>query len=153
MGEKTLDDWIVDWSPYVVLVKASGRCAIIKLKSADTFGAVVDRLWRSVGVRLLFEYVGQLKNGGRIAFPGFIIEDGAITFVPKRLFGVEEEARLNWDKVSALEHRTLFDIQIKRHNKHRAVLSYIKTDNSRIIEHMIGLLFASGKPSISALLG
>ncbi len=140
-------------APYVILVKTPSRCAIIKLKSAETFGAVVDRLWQSVGVRLLYEYVEQLKKGGRIAFPGVIIEDDAVTFVPRKLFGAREEATLSWDEVRALSTDHCLIIRSKGDNERRAVLSYVKTDNIRVIEHMIGLLLASGKPSISAVLG
>ena len=140
-------------APYVILVKTPSRCAIIRLKSAETFGAVVDRLWQSVGVRLLYEYVEQLKKGGRIAFPGVIIEDDAVTFVPRKLFGAREEATLSWDEVRALSTDHCLIIRTKGDNDRRAVLSYVKTDNIRVIEHMIGLLLASGKPSISALLG
>ena len=124
-------------APYVILVKTPNRCAIIKLKSAETFDAVVDRLWESVRVRLLFEYVDHLKTGGRIAFPGVIIEDRAVTLARKKLFGATEEATLSWDKVRVLstDHSLIFIS--KDNNKYRAVLSYMMTDNLRVIEHMI----------------
>ena len=139
-------------APYVIRVQTPSGCAIIKLRSADTFHAVVDGLWRGVGVRLLFEYVEHLRIGGRIAFPGVFIEDDAVTLAPKTLFGVKEETRLSWDKIAISKTDHYLVLQSKSDSRRRALLSYAEMDNIPVIEHMVGLLLASGRPSISALL-
>lgn len=137
---------------YEIHVRTRNTGAIIRLNNADVYDAVVDRLWRSVGARLFFEHVGRLKRGGRLVYPGVVIEDNAITLTRKRKFGRDEEIRLTWDNARFLSTDRYLIIGIKGDDKITAVLSYTKTDNVCVLEHMIGLFVDRGKTRISDLL-
>jgi hypothetical protein len=134
---------------YTVYVRARGLAALIKIADADTYSAVVDRLWRGVGARLLSEHVERLKKGDSIAFPGALIEDDAVTLFRKRIARVEEEMTLAWKEVNVLSTDRYLIIKMKGDNNVGTLMSYAKVDNLRVLEHMIGLLRAKEKSRIS----
>jgi hypothetical protein len=139
-------------STYIIGVETPNLRVVITPKHVDTYSAIIDRLWRTVGVRILFEYVEQLKKGGRLAFPCALIEDVAVTLTPKRKFRASGETRLTWDKVCVWSTDGYFVIGMKGDSNILRAISYTETNNVRVLEHMIGLILASGKPAISAIL-
>jgi hypothetical protein len=139
-------------SKYIVGFQTSSLGAVIHLRHDDVYNEIVDRLWRTVAVRILFEYVDRLKNGGRLVFPCLRVEDIAITLFTGGTFKAKKEMRLTWDNVRFSSTDICLAIGAKDENHPRATMSYTKTDNLRVLEHLIGLVVTSGKPAVSAIL-
>ena len=125
--------------------------AFIRLRNEDVFCAVTDRLWRSVGIRLLSEHVDHLTKGGRLIYPGVVIQDNAVTLTRKRLLKSNEEIRITWDNARILSTDRYLVFSSKYDNKVCGAVSYVKTDNICVLENMLDLMVASGKFALSAI--
>ena len=136
---------------YVIYVQTPDTDARVRLRSEDVFNEVTDRLWRSVGTRLLREHVDHLKKGGRIVYPGVVIEDNAITLIRKRLFKGKEAFRLTWNNVCILSNDGYLLFRMKSDNKISAAVSFTKANNTCVVEEMLGLFVDKGKSAISSV--
>ncbi len=135
---------------YEIHVATRHISTVINLRNETVYSALVDRLWRGVGVRLLFEYAAHLKSGGTLDFPGAVIEDGAITLIRRRTFRANEEVRMTWDKTRIWNGAGCFVIGMDGDKNVYAALSYTGADNIHVLEQLIRAFFKSGKPRISA---
>ena len=137
---------------YEIHIATPNASAVINLRNETIYSALVDRLWRGVGVRLLYGYAEHLKNGGRLAFPGALIEDGSVTLTRRKMFKANEDLRLTWDKVRIWTADGCFVIGMDADKSVRAMMPYTKTDNVAVLENLIRSFFKSGKLTISAML-
>ena len=80
-GTKHSVNGIPTGTTYDILVATPHASASLNFRGEAIFTAQVDRLWRGVGVRLLYSYAEYLKKGGRLTFPGAVIEDEAMAKV------------------------------------------------------------------------
>jgi hypothetical protein len=136
---------------YMIYIRTRSLGTVVRIGDADTYSVVVDRLWSTVGNRILSEYVKRLREKGKIAFPGVLIEDDAVTLARKKMFRINEE-RLAWDEVIVLSTDRYLTFKMKEDDTNLTSLSYIKTDNLRILEHLIGLMRTRGMSTISGSL-
>jgi hypothetical protein len=135
---------------YEIHVGTPNKSAVINLRNQTIYDALVERLWRGVGVRLIFEYVAHLKGGGQLNFPGAVIEDGAVTLTRHRTFRANEEVRVTWDKTRIWNAPGCFVIGVDGEKNVYAMLSYTGMDNVIVLENLIRFFFKSGKPRVSA---
>jgi hypothetical protein len=133
---------------YIIYIRTRSLATVIRIRDADTYGAVVHRLWSTVGVRILSEYVKRLKEKDEIAFPGVLIEDDAVTLTRKKRFRIKEE-RLAWDEVTVVSTDCYLTFSMKNNDTILASMSYTKIDNLRILEHLIGSMRTRGTLTIS----
>jgi hypothetical protein len=137
---------------YSICFQTSNLGAVIHTRDADIYNAIVDRLWRTVAVRILFEYVERLKSGGKLIFPRASVEDIAITLPIKSAFKAEKRVRVTWDNVRLWSSDRFLVIGMKGDNRVVAAMSYANTDNLRVLEHLLGLVLTSRKSSVSEIL-
>jgi hypothetical protein len=135
---------------YIIYIRTRSLGTVIRIGDADTYRAVVDRLWSTVGVRILSEHVKRLKEKDEIAFPGVLIRDDAVTLTYEKMFKIKED-RLAWDSVTVLSTDRYLTF-MKDNDTILVSLSYTKIDNLRILEHLIGLMRTRGTLTISASL-
>jgi hypothetical protein len=137
---------------YGICFQTSNLGAVIHTRDADIYNAIVDRLWRTVAVRILFEYVERLKSGGKLIFPRASVEDIAITLPIKSAFKAKKRVRVTWNNVRLWSSDRFLVIGMKGDNRVVAAMSYANTDNLRVLEHLLGLVLTSRKSSVSEIL-
>ena len=137
---------------YEIHLATPAASTVINLRNETIYGALVDRLWRGVGVRLVYGYAECLKRGERLTFPGAFVEDGAVTLTRRKMFKANEDVRLTWDKVRVWSADGCFVIGMDGDTGVRATMPYVKTDNVVVLEYLIRTFFKSGKPTIGAML-
>jgi hypothetical protein len=138
---------------YCIRFQASDLGAVIHTRDADVYNEIVSRLWRMVAVRILFEYVERLKRGGRLVFPCVCVEDIGITLATKSVFKIKKPMRITWNDIRLSNTDQFLVIGVKGESRVCAAMSYAKTDNLRVLEHLIGLVLISGKAAVSGILG
>jgi hypothetical protein len=137
---------------YSIRFRTSNLGAAIHTNRADIYNDIVNRLWRTVGARILFEYVEQLKRGNRLVFPCASVEDIGVTLPIKRMFHVKNEVRVPWSNIRMSSTERFLVIDTKGDGRVCAAMSYAKTDNLHVLEHLIGLVLTSEKPTVSEIL-
>ncbi len=125
---------------------------VIEVGNADICADIVDRLWRTVGLRILVTYASSLKAGGRISIQDAVFEDEAVVLQRRRNFRANEPVRLTWYQVEILSSDGNFIIRSKDDRNAYTSLSYQDVSNVHVIEQMIRILFNSGKPNLSSIL-
>jgi hypothetical protein len=135
---------------YVISISTGYSSTVINLRNETIYSALVDRLWRGVGVRLLYQLAASLKDGGRLAFPGAIIEDDAVTLTRRHMFKADEYIRATWDQVRLWNSPGCFVIGLGANRSVCANLSYTQTDNVVVLENLMRAFFKSPKPRVSS---
>lgn len=137
---------------HVIVVGDATSSMTIKLSSATVFDGLTDRLWKSVGMRLLVEHLRRLREGGTVAIPGGAIRDDGAVLTRRKLFGKDEVVLVPWNGLQVWSENGNFVIAKKGEPKVQAVLSYQNRDNTQIIENLIRAAFKNGTARLSELL-
>lgn len=136
---------------YEIHVGTGTESMLINLRNGVSYENIIDRLWRGVGVRMVFEAARFLKNGGRLNFPGVVVEDLAVTIDRHHMFKANEPVRLDWSQVHIWSASGSFCIGMKGDKKVYATLPYTKVNNVIVLENMIRAFFKNGKPNLSSI--
>ncbi len=113
----------------------------------------IDRLWKSVGVRLLTEYLEGLRNGKTYRFGSAILSDHGMELERKRLFSSNEKCFCTWSELEISNGPGVFCISKKKDSKFTVSLSYLNEDNIHILEAAITLSRKQCGVRLSSLLG
>ncbi|WP_244273754.1 hypothetical protein [Acidovorax soli] len=123
--------------------------AVVELKKQDVYSTFIDKLWRSVCVRLLTEMLEALKEGRDLHFGDARVHDDGITLVKRKFLGSNEQIRCSWDRVHVWSADGSFCIGAKDDKKINAGISYIHGANTHILEQAIRMGFK--KPGMRRL--
>jgi hypothetical protein len=123
--------------------------AVVQLGKEDIFTKFVDKLWRTVGVRLLGETLEALKAGHSLHFGDAVLHDDGITLVKHRFLSANEKARCSWSQVHVWNANGAFCIGSRDDKKTYAEISYIERANTHILEQAIRMAFK--KPGMRRL--
>jgi hypothetical protein len=115
--------------------------AVVELKRQDIYSTFIDKLWRAVCLRLLFEMLETLKEGSSLHFGDALLHDDGITLVKRKFLGSNEQVRCSWDRVHVWSARGSFCIGAKDDKKINAGISYIYGANTHILEQAIRMGF------------
>lgn len=138
-------------SRMIVVGDAASTC-VVNLRNETVYDNLVQRLWRSVGFRLLVGYVQTLRDGGRLTFPNCIVRDDGVTLSRRGWMGKKEVEVLGWNDVNVWSSNGNFCIGKKADPKFHAAMSYQKDDNTVVIENLIRGFFKSDKQRPSQIL-
>ncbi|GGC67387.1 hypothetical protein [Chelatococcus reniformis] len=137
---------------WTISVGDDQQCHVIQGGDRVVYASMVDRLWRTVGIRLYTRMLLRLRRGHVLALPGLNVSDDGVEVLRRQWFG-ERTERLGWDQVHVASTDEELLIQSKSDRRAYAALSYEKHDNVTILENMIWKLKDSGKSKPSELLG
>jgi hypothetical protein len=124
----------------------------VELAQEQVFEAFVERLWKSVGVRLLGEMLAALRDGRRYDFGAAVVDDRGCVLTHRRLFGADERHRLDWRDVGFSSRDGMLVIAARRDNRLSAGLSYLEQNNVHVLEAALRTMAARGGTRLSCLL-
>lgn len=126
--------------------------AVAEFANETVFGSFVERLWRGVGVRLLFEVLHALRAGRHLNFGEALVHDDGVILTRHKFFGANEQVPCSWNDVQIWTADGSFYIGAKSEKKVRAGMSYIHTPNAHVLEHAIRMGFKKGIRKLSEIL-
>ena len=125
----------------------------IGLKKKYIYNNFIDCLWKSVGVRLLTEYLTGLKDGEQYWFGNALMNDNGLELERKKFFSSNERVFCRWDELSIWNGAGTFCIGKKENKKLAVALSYQEEDNIHVLEAAIRMFWKRGGDRLSSLLG
>ena len=111
---------------------------IIETTSKEVFENVVDRLWKSVGSRLLTEMLETLRAGTDVSYADAVVSDSGVILTRKSLFKRKHQW-FRWADVIAVTHQGSFHLIYQHDRKFSASLSYLDCNNVHILETAVRL--------------
>ena len=124
----------------------------VELSEESIYTNFIDRLWRTVGMRLLTEYLEGLRDGRKYRFGSTVISDYGVELERKRLFSSNEQVFCQWNELEIWNDAGVFCIGRKGNTKLAASFSYQDEDNIHVLEAAIRMFRKCGGSRLSDLL-
>jgi len=124
----------------------------INVTHEGLFSQITKALWRSVGFRLISEYVKGLRDGNEYSFGSVLIDDYGITFPSQRIFSSETFYCL-WKELVIWNIPGFFCIGKKGNKDISAEFSYERDDNIHVLEAAINIFWKKGGDRLSSIFG
>ena len=124
----------------------------LELKKGATFTNFIDRLWKTVGVRLLTEFLEDLGNGKQFKFGSATICDEGVELIRRKFFGSDEKIFCTWNELVIWNGGGSFCIGKKGDKKLTEGFSYQDQNNIHILEAAIRAFWKRGGHKLSSLL-
>ena len=137
---------------YAISVGGERTVVEIPLKDERVFSEFVDRLWKSVGVRLLTEMLEELRNGAQYQFGTAVVNDYGMVLERSRIFRASENVRCRWNQLSIWNGSGSFCIAKKDDRKVAVELPYGDVDNVHVLEAALQVFWKRASPRLSDLL-
>ena len=125
--------------------------AVVETRRKEVFSDVIQRLFQSVGIRLITELLHALKKE-QLTFGEATVLDAGVILPRRRFLKATEKVRCSWDDVHVWVADGSFHIGAKADKKVVAGLSYIHVPNVHLLEHAIRMAFERGLSKLSDLL-
>lgn len=119
------------------------RSSTIETRNNEIYSAIVDRMWRAVGVRLMIELLAALKDGKKLNFGDAVVQDDGVEVTTHKFFK-NERVFLNWSQIHVWSQSGNFYIGNKDDKKSYSEISYIEHPNSHVLESTIRMAFKKG---------
>ncbi|WP_417547014.1 hypothetical protein [Marinobacter segnicrescens] len=137
---------------YTIMVFGRSQSMEIELKNQSIYSNFVDRLWRSVGVRLLTEFLDNLKTGQKFRLGPITVSDFGIELSRRGLLSKGGSQFCKWRELVTWNGNGAFCIGHKDDKKLAASLSYLEVSNVHILEAAMGILWKQGGDRLSSIL-
>lgn len=151
-GTRNSINGISTGTTYSIIFGNESDYASIELRKHETYSNFIDRLWRSVGVRLFTQYLEGLREGKRYRFGTTILSDYGIEFERKKFFGKNERVFCRWNELVIWDGPGVFCIGKKEDKKLSASFSYQEEDNIHVLETIIRMFWKRGGEKLSCLI-
>jgi len=114
--------------------------------SRERFGTVINKLWRAVGVKLLFQTLSNLSNNKTVSFGrnDLQVNKDGIYLMRHKFFGADEPVHCRWEEFTYSGFAGNLNITSRNDEKVKAQLSYRDDDNTHILESLLDYLFKDG---------
>ena len=119
---------------YSIFVGGKVGETTIELRKKHIYSEFVDRLWKTVGVRLLTRMLEGLREGKRYRFGRAVITDNGVELERCLLFSANELVFCGWTDLVTDHGAGTFCIAKKDEKKVAVELPYQDMDNVRILE-------------------
>lgn len=137
---------------YSIVFGNDSNSALIELKNVNIYNNFIDRLWKTVGVRLLSTYLKGLRDGKKYHFGSVVLSDFGVELERKKLFGSGERIFCQWTELVTWGGAGVFCIGKKDDKKLAAALSYQEEDNIHVLETALRIFLKRGGDRLSSLL-
>ena len=122
--------------------------AVVSLRRSKVFEEFTDRLWKAVGIELLFKIIGELREGRIYKFQNLSISDEYAELTKKGgFFSSSDTKRFSWAEVSATSYGGEFYVMASADQKFSGGMSYIETANAHVFEALIRSNLKNSKAS------
>lgn len=119
--------------------------------SEAKYNAIIDKLWRSVCVRLLFKMMETWSKGGEIKFGGVEVRDNGIMLTKSRFFKGDEQKFHTWYELSKGSYNGSLTFTGKPDAKFTASLSYKDTPNVHILDFALNKIWKGEATKLSEI--
>ncbi|KXS54338.1 MAG: hypothetical protein AWU57_1286 [Marinobacter sp. T13-3] len=137
---------------YTIMLFSRNQSMEIELKNESTYSSFVDRLWRSVGVRLLTEFLNSLRAGQKFHLGPVTVTDQGLELSRRGLLSKGGSQFCQWRELITWTANGAFHISHKDDKKLVASLSYLDVSNVHILQAAMSILFKQGGKRISSIL-
>ena len=137
---------------YSIVLGNGTTSASIALKKEIIYSNFVERLWRTVGVRLLTEYLEGLRDGKKYRFGSTVMSDLGMELERKKLFATNERSFCRWGELVIWNDPGVFCLGKKEDKRFTATFSYQEEDNIHVLEAAIRSFWKHGGDRLSSLL-
>jgi len=120
----------------------------IELRKESIYSGFLERLWRAVCVRLMFEIGNTLRSGHSITFGEMVIKNDFVV-LPDQRFLSKKSFELKWHDVQVWSENGQLYVGCKADKKVYGSASYIENWNTHLIEHIIRGGFKKGVQRLS----
>jgi hypothetical protein len=134
---------------YTIAFANNRGAQVIQLKKESTYSGFLEALWRAVCVRLIFDMVSALEEGGVLEFGDIKVTDDSVTLTKHKLLGANEKVRLGWHDVHVWSANGSFAIGKQDDKKTYGSAAYISDWNTHIFEHVVRGSFKKGVRKLS----
>ncbi len=138
---------------YHILFGNSSNYADIELKKTSIYTNFIDRLWKTVGVRLLTEYLVGLRDGKKYHFGDAVLTDHGMELVRRKFFGSNERVFCRWHELQIWNEAGDFCIGHRNDKKLTESFPYQAHDNIHVLEAAIRMFYRHSGDRLSCLLG
>jgi len=136
---------------YQIGYSSSSSSKEIAPDSEAKYNAIIDKLWRSVCVRLLFKMMETWGKGGEIKFGGVEVRDNGIVLTKSRLFKGDEQKFHTWYELSKGSYNGSLTFTGKPDAKFTASLSYKDTPNVHILDFALNKIWKGEATKLSEI--
>jgi hypothetical protein len=128
---------------YTIAFGDATREAVVSLRRGKVYEEFTSRLWKAVGVELLFKIIAELRNGRVFSFSGpMSIADEYVELTKGgSFFSSAETKRYRWADVTVSSYGGDFEITSTNEKKFSGSMSYIYTANAHVFEVLIRAAF------------
>ena len=137
---------------YNIFVGGERGGTTVELRKQEIYAEFLDRLWKTVGVRLLTEMLEGLRAGKRYRFGTAVVADHGVELERRRLFSANEQVQCGWTDLVIGNRAGIFYIAKKDEKKVEVELPYQEIDNVHILETAMRVFWKSASPRLSDLL-
>jgi hypothetical protein len=134
---------------YRIFFGDTSNYASINLSSGIIYNNFVDCLWRAVCVRLVMEYLRDLREGKKCQFGSTVISDHGMEL--KRISS-SERVFCRWSELVIWNGPGVFSVGKTHDRSWVGTFSYLEEDNIHVLEALIHKLLKQGGDRMSILL-
>ena len=116
------------------------------------YNAVVDCLWKAVGVNIFKNFLKGLQSRSKYDFGPAEINDEGVYIEKFNFFSANERKHFCWNELTIWNEPGCFCIGSKD-EKFKASFSYLDHDNTHVLETAVRALWKNYNPKLSSLLG
>lgn len=134
---------------YRISFSSNNKEEKIITRRKSIFSNIIDRLWKTAGLNILFQYLSILESGENIVIGGVVISDHGLILEKYSLLSNNKKEFVTWDNVELYSINGNLYISKIGDGKMNCVLSYLDIDNVHILESMIRILFKTSCSRLS----
>lgn len=131
-----------------------GNAFVPHLTGEILYNNLICRLWDTVGVHLLKQYLQGLSSGKSYRFASALVSDFGIEMERRRFFFSTERVFCGWEDMVLFNGNGTFCVGCKNDKTLSASFSYLQDDNIHVLESMLQALWKRGgyRRKLSSLL-
>lgn len=111
--------------------------------SKQQYELILEKLWKTVVVRLIDEILKKLSQGDKLTYGNIIVDKNGILLKKKKLFW-SEPYYAKWEDLTMSNGPGVFVITATKERKAQAKLDYREINNVRILEAVMRYLWKDG---------
>jgi hypothetical protein len=126
--------------------------ATVETHKEQVFEEFQSKLWKAVAASLLTAMLTGLREGKKYRFADLVLDDMGAEITKHKTFRADERIYGNWSQLHVWSSNGWFVVGLKDDKKAYSQLSYLGTDNARLVEAAIRMKFKNSDPRLSSIL-
>lgn len=121
---------------YTIAFGDAKTIAVVECRRKDVYNASIERLWKVVGIRLLVEKLGGLRDGKEWVLNSTAVRDDGISLVRNK-FWTRETVFRPWSEIRVWNVGGSLNIAARDDPNTNVSLSYIHDDNVHVLGYVL----------------